>query len=148
VAAVTEAEVVPGLVVHLDTDELRRIGGASTNAEVSRGQDRAVVGPHYFLVVAVAGGLALAVPLFSRFAPGSELLEESLKSGLPAKWLGEDSYFSRWQHWRIPVTSVAAASDTEESSSQDRRRYAVRTPASLAAIASWQARNRAPYRAL
>ena len=147
-AAVTESEVVSGLVVHLDTDEVRRLGGASTNADVSKGEDRAVVGPHYFLVVSVSDTNCLAVPLFSRFAPGSELLQESFKSGLAAKWQGEDSYFSRWQHWRIPISSVAASSDTEESSPQDRRRYATASPDAMVAIADWQARNREPYRAL
>ena len=147
-AAVTEAEVVPGLVVHLDTDELRHLGGSSTNAEASNEQDRAVVGPHYFLIVEAAAGQCVAVPLFSRYAPGSELLQERLKARLPDKWRGEDSYFSRWQHWRTPISCVAAASGTEESSTQERRAYAADNPDVLATIAGWQNRNRAPYRAL
>ena len=147
-ASATEAEVLPGLVVHLDTDELRRLGGSSTNAETSAGQDRAVAGPHYFLIVSASADQCVAVPLFSRYAPGSERLQEQLKFGLPDKWRGEDSYFSKWQHWHIPISCVAAASGTEESSAQDRRGYAANRPEVLAAIESWQDKNRAPYRAL
>lgn len=146
--AVSEQEVKPGLVVHLDTNELRKIGGSSTNAEVARAEDRAVVGPHYFLVVEVNGAMATAVPLFSKYAPGSEQLHEGSKAGLADKWIGEPSYFSRWQHWQIPVAAVAAASATEESDSTTRRQYATHTPAALQAIAAWQRKNRAQFRAL
>lgn len=148
--SVTPQEVVPGLVVHQETSVLRQLGGSSTNAEATKTQDRAVVGPHYFLVVEVdaAGAVCTAVPLFSASAPGSERLVENLKSGLPALWIGQDSYFSRWQHWRIPVQAVVQASINEQSTPADRRRYAVGNPQALTTIAQWQARNRAPFRAL
>ena len=146
--AVTEAEVKPGLVVHLDTAELRQLGGSSTNAELSSRQDRAVTDPHYFLILETLNEHCLTVPLFSGNAPGNSRLNESLKSGLPDKWRGEKSYFSRWQHWRIPTSCVAAASSSEESSHEDRRGYAIKSPKTLAEIAGWQTKNRAPYRAL
>ena len=145
-AAVTVQEVVPGLVVHLDTSQLRGIGDSQTNAEQSRGQDRAIAGPHYFLIVELAGAVAVAVPLFSKFAPGSEKLIEGHKTGLADKWLGEQSYFSRWQHWHIPIAALAASSGTDECEPGNRRRYAVGKPELLQAIASWQAKKRAPFR--
>ena len=147
-ASVAPAEVTAGLVVHLDTDELRRIGGSQTNAERTQTEDRAVVGPHYFLVVEVDEINAVAVPLFSKYAPGSEHLSENRKSGLAEKWLNEQSFFSRWQHWHIPVAALAASSSTEESEPNNRRRYAAAEPAALQAIAAWQAKNRAAFRAL
>jgi hypothetical protein len=146
--AVTEEEVKPGLVVHLDTAELRQLGGSSTNAELSNKQDRAVTDPHYFLVLEKLNEYCLAVPLFSGSAPGNSRLNESLKSGLSDKWFGEKSYFSRWQHWRIPISCVAAASSSEESSHENRRGYAIKSPRVLASIAAWQTKNRASYRAL
>lgn len=144
---VSEQEVKPGLVVHLDTDELRKIGGSLTNAEVAMTGDRAVVGPHYFLVVEVDGPMATAVPLFSKCALGSEPLHEKHKAGLADKWIGERSYFSRWQHWQIPIAAVAAASATEESDQTNRRQYAASKPAVLQTIAVWQGKNRAKFRA-
>lgn len=145
-SVIDPSEVKRGLVVHTDTALLRAIGGSSTNAEVSGESDRAVFGPHYFVVLEVADGEALAVPLFSQRAPGSEPLTEQLKGGLPDKWIGETSYFSRWQHWRIPIAALAAASGNEESDATARRTYAVESPATLESMAGWAAKNRASWR--
>lgn len=144
---VPQSEIQPGLVVHLDTDELRRIGGSQTNAEVATTGDRAVRGPHYFLVLESTHGMRTAVPLFTRKTPGAEKLVEGKKSGLPDKWIGQDSHFNRYQHWKIPLAAVEASSGTEESDSSNRRRYAPAEPATLAEILAWQAKNRAAYRA-
>lgn len=144
---VPQGEIALGLVVHIDTDELRRIGGSHTNAERSATEDRAVRGPHYFLIVEVTAPICTAVPLFTNWTPGAERLDENKKSGLPAKWVGQSSHFSRWQHWKIPLSAVEASSEDEESTSADRRMYAVGDRAALKAILNWQSRNRAPYRA-
>ncbi len=50
---IDRSEIRPGIVVHLDTEVLRREGGSESNAEVTADGDRAVRGPHYFLVVEV-----------------------------------------------------------------------------------------------
>lgn len=144
---VPQQEVEPGLVVHIDTDELRRLGGSQTNAERTLTEDRAVRGPHYFLILEVTGDACVAAPLFTRRTPGAERLDENRKTGLPAKWIGQDSHFNRWQHWRIPLAAVEASSADEESNDANRRRYAHDERAVLAAILAWQARNRAGYRA-
>ena len=115
-------EVAPGLVVHIDTNVLRAAGGSSTNAEATATGDRAVVGPHYFLILHVdpTSQTCVAVPLFSGHAPGNERLDDKLKSGLRSKWIGVDSYFSRWQHWRIPVSEIPAASMQDEADASTR----------------------------
>ena len=147
--ALAPDELRPGLVVHLDTAVLRRLGGSSTNAEQGATYDRAVTGPHYFLVVAVdeATGLVTAVPLFSRAAPGSEALDPARKRGTLALWTRAPSWYSRWQHWRIPRDALVAASAGELTRPEDRCRYADDEPATLRAIARWAARNRAGWRA-
>lgn len=142
IAAVTQEEVKPGLVVHVDTAILRGRGGSVANA----GQDRAVQGPHYFLVLQADGVTCVAAPLFSKSAPGSDLLDETKKAGLPDKWVGQDTYTSRWQHWRIPLANIEAASSDEESRPTNRRTYAADDPAELERILSWQEKNRNGYR--
>lgn len=148
--AVAEGEIKPGLVVHLDTSVLRSIGGSETNAETGPGGDRAVQGPHYFLIVTVdeKSRECVAVPLFSKGAPGSERLAEQLKSGLSEKWIGLPSYFSRWQHWRVPLSATPFASIDEESTPETRRQYAADAPEELERIAAWRGKNRAPFRPL
>lgn len=148
--AVLHSEAVPGLVVHLDTGVLRAIGGSTTNAETGGGGDRAVVGPHYFLLLEIDGatGNCIAVPLFSKWAPGSERLDETRKSGLADKWLGVDSFFSRWQHWTIPLAAITPSSHLEESDSANRRRYSANDTKELERITAWKDLNRAAFRAL
>ena len=147
-SALSPHEVCPGLVVHLDTAVLRRLGGSTTNAEHRDGADRAVRGPHYFLVLEVDDGaeLVTAVPLFSRLAPGSDALDPHRKAGTLALWRDAPSWYSRWQHWRIPASALIAASVGELTAEGDRCRYAAGDAARLAAIARWAARNRAPWR--
>ena len=149
-SSLSEQEVEAGRVVHLDTTVLRNLGGSQTNAQVTVSQDRAVVGPHYFLITSVdeQAGTCLAVPLFSKFAPGSELLDENKKSGYADKWRGENSYFSRWQHWIIPVSAIPAASVDEESDPTSRRSYAAAETETLSAISAWAEKNRCNYRNL
>ncbi|WP_133364624.1 hypothetical protein [Qipengyuania sediminis] len=145
-SALDSSEVRPGLVVHIDTSVLRSLHCCETNAEVKDGYDRAVVGPHYFLVIKILGDIALAVPLFSKTAPGNELLREELKSGLADKWIGEPSYFSRWQHWRIPPFALAAASAAEESGPNNRRAYATQAHEAIGSIGEWATKNRCEWR--
>lgn len=143
--AVSEGEVTPGLVVHLDTDLLRCDGRCLTNARNGE-EDRAVQGQHYFLVVELNCDVVVAVPLFSKWAPGSEQLCEALKSGLPEKWVGVCSFYSPWQHWKVPINAIANCSATEESTPETRRRYAVECPERLNEISECKERNREEWR--
>ena len=147
-SAIQGQEIRPGLVVHLDPALLRAQGGSETNAQRDETGDRAVTEPHDFLVLEVdrAAGTCLAVPLYSRSAPGSQPLRESEKGGPTEHWVGVETFFSRWQHWRIPLSAIPAASASDDSEPADRRTYAATHPAPLGDIASWHHRNRCAFR--
>ncbi len=141
-------DVTPGLVVQLDTSELRALGGAQTNAVLGPEGDRSVVGTQDFLIVGLdaVASRCTAVPLFAKSAVGNQPLEHDKKSGRAEQWIGTDTFFSRWQHWRIPVSSVVAASAGDPATSADRRRYAAADRSALDDIKNWEGRNRAAYR--
>jgi hypothetical protein len=152
----THEDVTPGLVLHLDTALLRARGGCQTNAVLGPEGDRSVVGTHDFLIVSVdpAAGRCTAVPLFTKTAVGNQPLEHGKKSGRATQWIGADSFFSRWQHWRMPIASVGAASVVDSALDPalntvppaDHRRYAATDRSALDDIKNWEGRNRAPYR--
>ena len=152
----THEDVTPGLVLHLDTALLRARGGCQTNAVLGPEGDRSVVGTHDFLIVSVdpAAGRCTAVPLFTKTAVGNQPLEHEKKSGRATQWIGADSFFSRWQHWRMPIASVGAASVVDSALDPalntvppaDHRRYAATDRSALDDIKNWEGRNRAPYR--
>jgi len=107
-----------------------------------------VVGTQDFLILGVdaAAGRCTAVPLFAKTAVGNQPLENGKKSGRAEQWVGTDTFFSRWQHWRIPLASIVAASADDPASSADRRRYAATDRSALDDIKNWEGRNRAAYR--
>lgn len=146
--SLTHEEVTPGLVVQLDTAMLRALGGCQTNAVLGPEGDRSVVGAQDFLIVGLdaAAGRCTAVPLFGKSAVGNQPLENGKKTGRADQWIGSDTFFSRWQHWRIPVASVVAASANDPTSPADRRRYAASDRSALDDIKNWEGRNRAAYR--
>lgn len=143
-------DVTPGLVVTLDTDVLRARGDCLTNAERSGEQDRAVTGVQSFLILAVdtkTGGCT-AVPVFAKSAVGNQPLDNRQKSGDNAEWRAAASFFSRWQHWRMPVDAVVAACVDDDSAPASRRQYAADDRSALDDIKNWEGRNRAEYRAV
>jgi hypothetical protein len=141
------SEISPGIVARLDTAVLRASGGSLTNAQLSAEEDRAVTGSVDFLVVALdeASGSALALPLYPKSAPGSAPLDPARKSG-PAEWLAEPVFYSRWQHWRIPLDALAAASTEETSTASARRTYSSWHADTLQELANWASRNRCKFR--
>lgn len=141
--SIAESGVVPGLVVRLDTAALRAAGGSRTNAQATAQEDRAVTGVHDFLVLArESSGRVTALPLFPRSAPGSAPLDDRLRSG-PAAWLAAPVFYSRWQHWQIPLAALVAAAREE---SDERRSYATASPDVLQDLANWASRNRCAFR--
>lgn len=142
------SDITPGLVLHLDTATLRARGDSQTNAESGAAGDRAVTGTSDFLVVGVdrATGLCTAVPLFPKAAVGNQPLDDAHKRGGDAAWRDTPTFFSRWQHWRIPVDSLLAATDADSASLSDRPQYAPGDGPTLDDIRVWESRNRAPYR--
>lgn len=145
-----------GLVVRLDTDALRTLGGSQTNAVKNAQGDRAVHGIHDFLIVYVDAGrnITTAVPLFTKSAVGNQPLTEELKSGEAEGWRGADVYFSRWQHWRIPTGHINDALLAQQKVVQSaapagvpgERRYAASDTPALDDVRVWESHNRAPYR--
>lgn len=146
--SLTHEDVTPGLVVQLDTAVLRALGGCQTNAVLGPEGDRSVVGTQPFLLVGLdaAAGRCTAVPLFAKTAVGNQPLEDGKKSGRADGWIGTDTFFSRWQHWRIPVASVVAALADDPATTANRRRYAATDRSALDDIKNWEGRNRAAYR--
>ena len=144
------SEIIPGVVARLDTQELRAIGGSETNAQRSDTEDRAVTGIRDFLVVAVeaATGTCTAIPLFPRSSPGSAPLEGKKQWGNIGGWLTDTVHYSRWQHWRIPLPAVAAASAEDPGSAGARRGYALGDADTLQDLANWATRNRCEFREL
>lgn len=143
-------EVTPGLVVHLDTAVLRAFGGCQTNAVSNAAGDRAVVGACDFLVVGVdaTSGVCTAVPLFDKSAVGNEPLVDSRKTGFAREWIGTTTYFSHWQHWRIPSAALVAASAGDPATAADRRGYSKADRSVLDDVKVWESHNRAAYRAV
>lgn len=144
---IDRSEIAPGLVARLDTAALRGAGGSSTNAQITPEADRAVTGVADFLVLSADArtGLALALPLYPRSAPGSAPLDPARQRG-PADWLGAPVYYSRWQHWRIPFDAFTAASADEPTSPGARRTYAIGHADTLQELANWASRNRCAFR--
>ncbi len=99
-AAVSDDELLSGLVIQLDTELLGQLGNSRTSAEKTPEEDRAVVGPHAFVVLTANATerLAFLYPIFSEWAPGSSRLEEEKKSGLLRNWAGVALHSSKWQH--------------------------------------------------
>ena len=145
--AVAPSEIRPGLVVRLDTSLLRE-RGAETNAQASDTEDRAVTGVHDFLVAAVdtRSASCIAVPLFPKTAPGSSPLHERHRAGDAEGWASVPAFYSRWQHWRIPLAALAEASAADPGAPGARRSYAAGDADTMQEIANWAWRNRNAYR--
>lgn len=141
-------EIIPGIVARLDTQHLRAVGGSETNAQIAGVEDRAVTDTRDFLVVAVdaAHGTCTAVPLFNRSSPGSAPLIMTKRQGDVGAWLTDDVHYSRWQHWRIPLSAFGAATSDEPSDTGVRRSFALGDADVLQDLANWATRNRCAFR--
>ena len=144
------AEIIPGLVVRLDTQRLRAIGGSETNAQVTDTEDRAVADVRDFLVVAIdaAAGTCTAIPLFPKSSPGSAPLEAKKQWGNIEGWLIDAVHYSRWQHWHIPFAALSEASGEDPGAPGARRSYAAGDADTLQDLANWATRNRCAFRAV
>lgn len=143
-------EIIPGLVVRLDTRQLRTLGGSETNAQRTDTEDRAVTDVHDFLVVAVDAArlTCTAVPLFAVSSPGSAPLEAKKQWGNIGDWLTAAVHYSRWQHWRIPISALAESSAEDPGTADARRSYAAGDVETLRDLENWASRNRCQFRPL
>ena len=138
--------VIPSRILRVDTDRLRAIGGSMTNAQRTAESDRAVTGTHDFLIVAVDATthMCTALPLYPRSAPGSAQLDAALLEG-EADFTRVPVFYSRWQHWRIPVDALSSASESDDPGRASRR-YAAGQADVLRDLANWASRNRCDFR--
>ena len=141
-------EIVPGVVTCLDTQLLRSTGGSETNAQITDTEDRAVTDERDFLVVAVnmTASVCTAVPLFTKSSPGSAPLAADKRQGDVGSWLAADVHFSRWQHWRIPLSALSIASHNDPGDVDNRRSFALGDADTLQDLANWATRNRCAFR--
>ncbi len=144
--AVSVGEVEPGLVIHLQPEEVVRLGGSLVKCPLGT----EVKDKHFFLIVHVDDVKAecMAFPLYSQKQDIRDRipLEEEEKSGKPEHWIGRPSFYFKWQFWRIPLASVCAASFDEDSEPPSRRRYAAAHPNKLAGIVRAMERSRDEWR--
>jgi hypothetical protein len=120
--AVSIEEISAGMIVHLSPEILKALGGC----EVKCPKGTEVQSDHYFLITEIAAdNKLLATPLYSENGGIRDrvLLKETCKTGKPDQWIGQDSYYFKWQFWRIPATSVSAASVKDNSEPNNRRGY-------------------------
>jgi hypothetical protein len=145
---ITTSDITPGRILSVDTTLLRERGDSDTNAILGPEGDRAVTGTHPFLIVAVdaARGQCTAVPLFTKTAVGNQPLDDAKKSGMPDGWKGTDWFFSRWQHWRVPLEALVAAAPDDAWNAAPPRRYGIGDTSTLNEVRNWETRNRASYR--
>lgn len=144
------SEIIPGVVARLDTQILRSTGGSETNAQLTDTEDRAVTDTRDFLIVAVstAARTCIAVPLFARSSPGSASLSPTKRNGDIDSWMTQEAHYSRWQHWRIPLSAISTASATDPGDAGARRSYALGDADTLQDLANWATRNRCAFRAV
>ncbi|MGA3057597.1 MAG: phosphatidylglycerol lysyltransferase domain-containing protein [Candidatus Limnocylindrales bacterium] len=99
---VAPSEMAPGLVLHLDPEELERRGGMYSCPRAFR-----VEGGHFFVCLSVSGVMATWLPLYSRDGPGRTLLVGS-RTGHP-KWTHATTYYHSGQVWTADAAAIAAA---------------------------------------
>jgi hypothetical protein len=133
-------KIVPGLVQRLDPEKLRKFGNAQTSASFDKETgDKAVTGKHYFLVLSVdrTTKTVVAVPMYSKKAVGSQVLDCAKMTGNAPGWGSSDCYYSPFQYWVIPVDDFVAASCCHDRTQYwERRYYAVAETAELDRIQS------------
>lgn len=93
---------VLGAVLLLDPVALSRQGAEPSPAWSG---DRAVRGPHYFVVLARSDDWVLVCPAFSRALPGRLAVHSHEKYGDP-RWREGVSYIDPRQLWRCPIAGL------------------------------------------
>ena len=95
----------PGIVLHLDPDELERLGGRYTGGEVFR-----VQGGHFFLCLDDDGSVGHWLPLFSKPGTGRFLLTGQRHGHI--KWTGVMAYYHPGQVWIASHDAIVGAAES------------------------------------
>ena len=113
---VDPAEIVPGIVLHLDPDTLVSDGAECTCTEAQR-----VRGCHFFLCVRATGEHSRWLPLYSRAGLNRVQLSQRGRSGHP-KWMAFECYYHTGQVWCATHKAIAAATLAGQDRSERQRR--------------------------
>lgn len=100
---ITEAELVPGIVLHLDPETLMAERGSYTCSDEVR-----VQGGHFFVCLSMDGDVGSWLPLYSKPGVGRVKLTSDGRTGHP-KWTDAPNYWHRDQVWTAPSSAVIAA---------------------------------------
>lgn len=114
---------VPGLVLHLDTGELVRLGAQCTDST-----QVAVKGSHFFLCVGVDANEGMWTPTFSDPCPGRKMIESGKKKG-HQKWTAGNTYYNPLQLWRASHKAVQVAAKKGKDQSRGDAQNVVETDA-------------------
>lgn len=98
-----EAEIIPGLVLHLDPDTLENEGGTYTCTKSLRVQHG-----HFFLCLSATDTTGRWLPLYSEDGDGREKLGPDGRSG-HSKWTKGTTYWHPAQVWTASHAAVVAA---------------------------------------
>ena len=99
----TETEIAPRLVKHLNPDVLEQHGGKYTCPPKHR-----VRRPGYFIILSVSAQVARLLPVGSQPGIDRVLLRPSDRAG-DAQWKLPDAYWHPGQVWTASLTAVVAA---------------------------------------
>jgi len=102
---ISEDEIQPGLVLHLNPDELQRLGGTFTGP-----QDKRVKSGHFFLCLKRTDDTGVWVPLFFNPGSGRQPVSSAGRSGHP-KWTEGTFHWHEYQIWTAPHSGVIEAAE-------------------------------------
>jgi hypothetical protein len=111
--AYTNSEFAPGLVVFIRPSLVNNATKTSPNQTAS-GEEREVLGDHYFVVTGRSGSEMWIVPVFSRAKPYRQQITG--KAGNP-NWTGPESFYDPRQLWKVKVDEVRAAAHAAHDNS-------------------------------
>lgn len=93
----------PGLVLHLATDELVRLGSKCTDNELV-----AVKGNHFFVCIESDAKSGRWAPLYSDPGPGRKAIQSADKHG-HQKWTAGNTYYNPLQLWDASHKAIQVA---------------------------------------
>ena len=102
----------PGLVLHLDTGELVRMGASCTDSSGT-----AVQGSHFFLCIEIDAKEGKWTPTFSDPGIGRKMIESDQKNG-HQKWTAGNTYYNPLQLWQASHKTIQSAAKVGKDQSR------------------------------
>jgi hypothetical protein len=119
-ARLTQLDILPGLVLHLDPDALEQDGGTYTCGPAER-----VQGAHFFLCVSATVDGGRWLPLYSKAGVGRVSLSADGRTGHP-KWKCGIFHWHPGQVWTAPHHAVLSATTAGGDMSEPLKRNRLR----------------------